>query len=174
MRPQQPHGGFLHALPSLTPQNAAAHTSSALAHLRGAPHSASPPPHSCCPQSGQHGAARFSVIYRLRRLAFPQICTGSVLWRFAAHSCISGIEKATAHAEEGARRLTRQAPSRGVRPQQPRTAAFSMPCPLSPRETPLLTQAALWRTCAARRIRLRRRLIRAARKAGSTAPRGSP
>ncbi len=41
-RPAPPHGGFLHALPSLAPQNAAAHTSSALAHLRGAPHSASP------------------------------------------------------------------------------------------------------------------------------------
>ena len=87
----------------------------------------SPPPHSCCPQSGQHGVARFSVIYRLRRLAFPQICTGSVLWRFAAHSCTSGIEKATAHAEEGARRLTRQAPSRGVRLQSP--ARRLSPCP---------------------------------------------
>ena len=116
----------------------------------------SPPPHSCCPLCGQHGAARFSVIYRLRRLAFPQICTGSVLWRFAAHSCTSDIEKATAHAEEGARRLTRQAPSRSVRPAITPTAAFSMPCPLSPRKTPSLTRAALWRTCAARRIRLRR------------------
>ena len=42
-----------------------------------------------------------------------------------------------------------------------------MPCPLTPRETPPLTRAALWRTCAARRIRLRRMRLAAAFAAAS-------
>ena len=84
------------------------------------------------------------MIYRLRRLAFPQICTGSVLWRFAAHSCTSDIEKATAHAEEGTRRLTRQAPSRGVRPATTPHGGFLHALPShAPRNAAAHTSSAL-------------------------------
>ena len=123
-------------------------------------------PLSRCPLCGQRGAARFSVIYRLRRLAFPRICTGSVSRRFATHSCTSGIEKAAATAEEGTRRLARQAPSRGGRFVKTAHGGFLHALPsLTPRNaaahtsstvgTPARRAAFGFAECGRRRLRRR-------------------
>ena len=173
-------GGFLLALPSPTFLNAAVLTSSVSAHLRGAPHTASPyaagggyrrRPSPAAREAGS-GAPRFiSRKHKVRRLAVRKFCRSGETRRLAKFAVRYGIEKAAAAADEGARKATDKLPQEATASNytfllkqhlcylsnSPLWLRLSL-CPslthFSKRRRP--HEQCNERTCAARRIRLRR------------------